>query len=450
MNEISFERLSFLMSVLSRNHRACAFPAPGLVIVVLLPVLLILFSVSFAFAGRLALAPSLALDGEYNDNIFLVTEEEVDEGEEVKTEDYILTARPGLRLRYDTIRLAAFAGGSVGIQSYYENEEENRLPSNVTMETGLSYWFGPKTQVGIEDNLTFFYDPRESFGTDTEEVLSVRTGSINNGITLNARRIINRLSIVDASYTFSTMEYEDSNLFDVVRHLAEASWNRRVSERHTLVVFGRYARNLYNTEFDFMRRHWDSDARMDEEFPYQLKRSSDFDSYVPGLGLVYQITPSLAVQVRSGLVLPVYYVDENYRLDEIDWYQRLGMNYQYRRYRFNLIYERDLIPASGVDTAVLNQRYGIGFDQVWTRRFVTGLSHNFTRADHRPGIIDAYRSGVTASYYFFTWLGLSAGYQRYEQFSVYGAGPEQTIKTNRFLLSLSVGMPNPDWLSVTL
>ncbi len=400
-----------------------------------------------AYAGRLALAPSLALDGEYNDNIFLITEE--DETEE-KTDDYILTTRPGLRLTYDTHRLAAYMGGSVGVTSYWENVEENRLPNNVQVGSGMTYWVNPKTQMGASDTLTFFYDPRESFGTDAEEVLQVRTGSINNVISVNGRRIINRLSVVDASYGFSTTEYEDSNLYDVVRHLVEMSWRRRISERHTLIVFGRYSRNLYNTEFDFMRRHWDSDARMDEEFPYKLIRHSDFDAYTPGLGLEYQVTPTLTVQVRSGLVLPVYYLNEEYKLSEIDWYQQLGANYQYRRYRFGLNYTRDLVPASGVERAVLNQRYDINFDQVWTRQFVTGVNHLFSRSDQRPGIIDAYRTGVTAAYYFFTWLGLSAGYQHYEQFAVYGAGPEQTIKTNRYLISLSVGMPDPDWLSLTL
>ncbi len=403
-------------------------------------------AVSPTQAGRLSLVPSLAVDGEYNDNIFLVTEE--DELEE-KTDDSILTVRPGLRLHYDTYRLAAHIGGGVGMQSYYENVEENRLPSNASAGTGLSYWFGPKTQVGVEDTLTFFYDPRESFGTATEEVLQVQTNSINNNITLNARRIINRMSVIDASYIYSTMEYEDPTLFDVVRHIFETSWTRRVSERHSIIVFGRYARNLYNSEFDFMRRHWDSDARMDEEFPYKLIRDSDFDAFVPGLGLVYRVTPSLVFQVRSGLVFPVFYYDEQYKLAELDWYQQLGMTYQYRRYRFRLNYARDLIPATGVEAAVLNQRYGAYFDQIWTRRFVTGVNHIFSRSDRRPGIIDAYRSGVTAAYYFFTWLGLSTGYQHYEQFAVYGAGPDQTVKTNRFLLSLSVGVPDPTWMSLT-
>ncbi|MCZ7584953.1 MAG: hypothetical protein M5R36_17365 [Deltaproteobacteria bacterium] len=251
-------------------------------------------------AGRFSLLPNLAAWWEWNDNILL----EAEESEADKIEDQSGTVQPGLALLYDSYRTQARLAGAAAFQWYLETTEENRLPNLITGTFLVTQWLDPSTRVEVFDNLSFFYDPRDNLGQTAAEVISVRSASISNSIGANVERSFTRTTRLRAEYSFNTTEYDEPILFDVVTHAAALSWFEAVSEQHTIVVFGRFARNLYDAEFDFLRRFVDEDATMKEDFPTSLERPSDFDTYIPGLGVDYHMTEGLTFSVRSGLTLP--------------------------------------------------------------------------------------------------------------------------------------------------
>ncbi len=398
-----------------------------------------------ARADRLSLVPVLSTWWEYSDNLLLTPEESDDE----KLADHSINVQPGLAVIYDSLRTQARIGGTTAFQWYLEETQENGIPDLVNADAGVSYWITPKTRLAAGEMMTFYYDPRDAQGTAAQEILQARTGSIGNTINLGAEQIFTGRSSMRLDYRFITNEFEDLDLFDVVSHQIEADWRERVSERHTVVIFGRYTRNLYSHEFDFVRRLYESDARMEREFPYQIDRESDFDTYVPGLGLDYQLTATLQFQARSGMILPARWIDDkDYELDPIDWYQRLAATHTWRFLRTTASYTRDLTPANGLESAVLAQDYALALQQVWTRHWQTGQELGFNRATQSAGEVDAWRQAVNANYYFFGWLGVGAGYQHFEQFTDFGIFGAHTI-TNRFLATLTITTPSVNTLSVT-
>ncbi|MCB9477782.1 MAG: hypothetical protein H6684_07540 [Deltaproteobacteria bacterium] len=420
---------------------------PGTLRVLMLTAALLVVALrpSVAHATKLTIYPLLATWYEYNDNLLATAEE----SDEEKLADSSITVQPALRVRYESVRTEAEIGGQAAFQWFFNEQSENGLPDLVEGHALYGVWLTPSTRIEASDDLGFFFDSRDTIGTQSQELLQVQTASITNTIGLGLTHIFDLRNQVAGKYEFVTNEYEDEDLADVVTHRPTIEYEHRVSPVHTIVVFGRFTRNIFDPEFDFLRRIWDSDARMDEEFPTELRTDNDFDTYVPGVGLDYRMTATLSFSVRSGMIVPARLVDNSYQLDELEWYQVVSAEKNWQMVRLGVGYERDLEPASGINTAVLSQNYNADLTEVWTRKFETSQNAYFNRATQLDGDFDTYAGAVAANYYIAPWIGIGAGYQHIRQYSDLGADDTETI-TNRALFTLEISTPQADSLSLDL
>jgi len=395
-------------------------------------------------AGRFVLLPSLVLLGEYSDNILLTPEDSEDD----KLADFSVTALPGLRLRYDSYRSEAFIGAAVGFRHYFEYDEYDGLPEFYQGAVGWSYWLNPLVKLTLLDELTFYTDPRDNpLAEQQPDIESLRTESIANRLGCNVLYTATRVSSFETGYTFGTTEYTEEDLADTVEHQFTFTWNRQINPAFRLSTFYNYTRALFAEDYDFLRQIWDDEYTTDPPFPFELEEENDFDTHVPGVGLQYQATPSLSFEFRSGLIFPAsMYRNDVYRLDDIDWYQRIEATKNFWRMTAAANYTRNVAPAHGLAGAVLTQTVAGRLQERWTRQFETLQDVGYSNYLQDAADIDAVRAGVGANYYFFNWLGVGLAYSFLHQVGHYEDTDAQRLYAHRVTLRTALTSPRPDWL----
>ena len=406
-------------------------------------VLLLTLAPASAHAGRFSLMPNLVLTGEWTDNLLLTPEESDDE----KLSDFSITAFPGLTLAYDTYRSHVFIGAAVGFRHYFRYDQYDGWPEYYTGSAGWSYWLNPAVRLTFLDQMTYYTDPRDQPFAQAGAVESLRTESLANTIGASVLYTASQLSTLEGGYSFGTNEFRQRLLDDVVEHMFFATWTHRVSPSYSMVLFHNYNRALFSPHYDFFRRFWDHDYSMRPTFPTSLSDPQDFDTHIPGVGLIFTATPTLSFDVRSGVILPCYLINDKYQLANPDWYQHITVLKTFRRMNLSLSYMRTVAPAHGLAGAVLTQTVGTTFTQQWTQHFETTEMAGYTNYLQTVANIDALNAGVEADYYFFNWLGVGLGYTYLGQVGHLGADAEdQHINAHRITLHVALTTPRPDWL----
>ncbi|MBZ0272999.1 hypothetical protein K8I61_13250 [bacterium] len=388
-------------------------------------------------ATRFSVYPQLSAYYEWTDNLLLTTEESEDE----KIADHSLLLVPALALILDNERTVFEIGGAAGFRWHYEHTEENNVPDQVTGQVLLTHLVSRRARVEASDNLTFFYDPRDTATRTQNELVSVRTASIGNAARGFVGYFVAPTLEAGVEYVFSTSEFEDRILFDAVQHAATLSLEKGVTARFSYTAFARATRNIFDRDFDFIRRVYDSDARMEEDFPTELRDPNDFDTWVPGAGIDFRLTPTFTLAFRSGVIfLAREETAGEYRFDDIEWYQTAAATQAFRRVVLAASYSRDVEPAQGLENATRNEQIFLTAEESWTDWLQTLQEAGLLRARQEEGIIQGWRAGAGLTLRPARWLAFGAGYQRFEEESRFDL-TETTLIQNRAYVSLSIGPP---------
>ncbi|MBW2012086.1 MAG: hypothetical protein JRI32_10795 [Deltaproteobacteria bacterium] len=165
----------------------------------------------------LNITPFVALEQEYNDNIFFDDDDE--------TNDFIATISPGLELIERTERLDTRLSAQINNLIYYDNDELNSVDQYYTGR--LRYRITPKTDVSAEAGYT--RDSRSD--RDIEEtglVLSTATRH-QQRYSLSGRYMLSEKTAATLSYAYDQDDFDDSEFDDSRSHSTNLGFTHNIS-----------------------------------------------------------------------------------------------------------------------------------------------------------------------------------------------------------------------------
>jgi hypothetical protein len=232
------------------------------------------FQLPVAF-GQFAIRPSLAVRGEYNDNIFFTSEDEVD--------DYILTIRPGIEITERTERLDAKLSGYVAPFFYEDNSDLDEVDQDYRGRIG--YQLTPRFSARAD--AYFIVDNRPDRDLLTTGLVQSIDQRERYHFGAGANYQLSEKAVVDLSYDWN---WDD--------------WDEDVLDQEDLtanVVNLRYLHNLSGLleastgRLNFGYANYDYDT-------------SETDSFFGGAGLEHMFSEIFALEVDLG----VRYVDSEF------------------------------------------------------------------------------------------------------------------------------------------
>ncbi|UCD77255.1 MAG: hypothetical protein JSW26_17735 [Desulfobacterales bacterium] len=220
-----------------------------------------------AHGDEFQIKPYVAVRGEYNDNIFFVSEDEVD--------DYILTIKPGIELIERTERLDAKLTGEVAPFFYADNSDLNDVDQDYRGRIG--YQFSPRFN-GRADAF-FIVDnrpDRDLLATGLVQGIDQRN-RYHFGAGTNY--LLSERAAVDLSYNWNRDD-----------------WDKDVIDREDLTA------NTANLGFLYSLGGWleNSTGRMNFGYANYDYDTSKTKSFYGGIGLEHKFSEILALEVDVG------------------------------------------------------------------------------------------------------------------------------------------------------
>jgi hypothetical protein len=246
----------------------------------LLLTLIMCFFASLVYAD-FKMTPGVDLHLEYNDNIYLDSENEED--------DFITTVSPNVSLDWETSRLDVSLYASVTMEKYMDNTDEDRIGA------------GESTQASSLDALARLY--REIFFlrvSDSYRRVPIdeggRGGEDNRTINLtdsNQFQVNPYLQFqlmkdtrMQVGYTYENLWYEKDEGDDAINHLYSASLTQELSARVSLSLSGSYK--------EYRPKSPDKAIVVDDGGAYE------YDQESVNVGLSYQATDRLQLNGQYG------------------------------------------------------------------------------------------------------------------------------------------------------
>jgi hypothetical protein len=393
--------------------------------------------------GKVSFLPTFNVYGDWTDN-FLLT---ADNASQKKLTAWYMSFEPGLHFRYDSFRTEAVVGGSANFLHVFNLRGYDGWPENYNGDVSWAYWLTSSFRASVGDQMVYFTDPRTQPFSAGKTLAGLRTESLTNRMFTVEQYTPAPLSVVEAGYSFITTEFRDLALWDSVQHQAYLTWTQQVGEAEKFIVFYDFNRALFSHEYKFFRRFLNRQFVMKPPFPVALGGNGDFDTHVPGAGLIYQATPTLSFEARSGAIIPFTEENNRYHRNELEWYQRLLITRVFWKMQAIASYSRDFAPAGGIAGAVLTQSVFGNLDERWDTKFETfqevGYT-NYLQPPPTPTNIDSVSASAGATYYFFPWIGLGGTYNRLEQWGG-TAGSRGRTAADAVVLRLMLQAPRPNW-----
>lgn len=189
------------------------------------------------FGAEDKIEPSLEAKGEYNDNIFLTGNNEMD--------DFISTLKPGILLSRTTERLGASLKGYLSLITYSDNNELNAVDHDYTGD----FSFLPTETTKVKASANYLKDSRPDRDIlTTGEVLdsSIRE---RERYDLSGEWNITEISGLGVNYGYYEDDYDDLGTSSYYAHFAGLGYTRNLS-RYFANTTGRLNFNYGKYEFN--------------------------------------------------------------------------------------------------------------------------------------------------------------------------------------------------------
>lgn len=236
--------------------------------------------------------PSISLREEYDDNIFLTSENE--------EEDFITTVTPAISLGYDTERLKLSLDYSFIAWYYMNNSRESEISHNARLDSTLSVL---RDILFLKVNDTYrrvTIDQRRQVVQDNRFVNTTDS----NRFTINPylEYPLSDTLKIKTGYTYENIWYKEEEGDDEENHLMTAGVVKEFSPRFTASLFYTYSIHDLKTDGD----------------------NEDYDRQDVTFGANYQLTQKLSINGSYGHAWLNYKERDNYDSDTWD----ANANYQ--------------------------------------------------------------------------------------------------------------------------
>jgi long-subunit fatty acid transport protein len=250
--------------------------------------------------GFLTLTPSLAILGEYNDNLDLVSRGKID--------DFITNIVPGFTLAMQGPSYQLNAGYNFGAEIFAQESDRNSWARSQQLFADAEFTLSPRTRLSLSE--VFIYD-RESNVVSTS---GISAGFINSWRNTVAGRLgfqATQRTSLNISAAYSVLRYDDSS------GGAQDSDTYRVGAGADYAFTPRLSGGL-NFGVGFL------DPELDESVT----------AFSPQVGLTYQITRTLVGRVAGGATASVFEKSDttvtpsgSASLEQVFRYGSIGLGY---------------------------------------------------------------------------------------------------------------------------
>lgn len=297
---------------------------------------------------ELKLVPNVALQQEFNDNIFLATGN--------KKADLISTVTPKLDLQVRSeIGEASMTAGFNWLK-YFDNSSLDAIDYFVQGNGG--YRFSPRLSLTAGANYSRDSRP-DSISTDTG--LAVNSGSGRQNYQLSGTYALSEKTATTLSYAYGRQNYDSSRFLDTSTHFASAGIEQDVSrflkETKVRATVSFSSDDTAPSSVDNYTATIGASTKLNEKWSISLNvggryTHSEFDVLQQSLDL--QTFTILTETVRD-------------KKDSVGWVGNLALSYSGEYINGALSFQRDVTPASG--RAGATERTGVG----------ANLGHQFTK-----------------------------------------------------------------------
>ncbi|MDT8422102.1 MAG: TIGR03016 family PEP-CTERM system-associated outer membrane protein, partial [Desulfuromonadales bacterium] len=239
----------------------------------------ILFCTSQVHA-EFTLTPGVDLHVEYNDNLFLDSDNEED--------DVITTVAPNLALTWQTARLDVSLFASIGMEKYLDHTEEDRIGADATQTSSLDALANVyRDLLFLRVSDSYARVPIDEGGRGGE---GNRTTNLTDSNTFEVNPYLQfelmKNTRMRLGYTYQNLWYEEDEGDDAVNHFHYANVTSELSARTSLSLSGAYDQ--------YRPKDPDEVLRIGEGGRY------DYDRKSASIGLSYQATDRLRLNGQYG------------------------------------------------------------------------------------------------------------------------------------------------------
>ena len=325
------------------------------------------------------LTPSIAITGEYNDNIFIDNDN--------KVSDFIIGFTPGLALAIErpTYRLVTAYNFTADIFTKETDESSAFERQNFYLD---SLWrVDPFLTLTLTDTFIF---SRDTNLIGSESVATGRDAALSNILGAGVAWQFAPLWLLRADGSWTTERFDDRDLIDSDVYRAGAAVERRFTRQITGDV---------GYEFGY----------------FNIDREPTTTSHTPLVGVRWQPTPTIDLALRGG---PSFWFQDNG-----DNRVTPAVSASYRqRLPFGAIgvaYDREVGTAGGLGGPTDNQLISAFIDvTTLTRGLVVQFVPRYS-IEESPGSnridVQSFTAGLQATYRVTAWMSLLAGYQFFHQ-----------------------------------
>jgi hypothetical protein len=346
---------------------------------------------------------SLAILGEYNDNLDQTSSDKID--------DFITSIAPGFTLNMQGPTYQISAGYNFGAEIYAQESDRNSLAKRQQLFIDAQFTLSPRITLGLSE--VFVYD-RESNVVSTSGISAGFTDSWRNTLAARLGFQATQRTGLNLSGSYSVLRYDESSTGG-----GDDSDTYRVGAGVSYSFTPRLQGGL---EFGV--------AYIDPEVDLAVT------TFTPQLGLTYQITRTLLGRVSGGATLSVFDNDESVvtpsgsvLLQQTFRYGSLGVGY-------DRSVTADAVGVTDRQTALANLRLTTLRREL---QFELSPQYTHTRDPEDSGVreVDVFSVNVRLSYQIARNLSITGAYTYFKQ-------QEQDVRDidqNRIILGLQYTYP---------
>lgn len=326
------------------------------------------------------LSPSLTLSETYDNNIYSTTTE---------VEDFVTKAGGSFAATYNSANIDFSADYLVEFNSYARYPELNVLTQNGSIDIDLNRWFRKffkEAIITVTEDFTFTPDLRDYYFDERREqvgslssygVRTARTDSYRNAFSLAIGLPLSQRLHLDMRYSNLLTEYSDPVLRDNVTHSASVG-NSYIFPKD--VIYGDMG--IRNTRADGI----------------------DSNIYSLRAGIRHSFSTLTSIDIHTGGNIQDYEIAENVTTIS----GGLSLNRRSRNFTYNIGYQRELNPASGISRIpTVSQLFYLNIRGVHTRNLTSSIGANYAvNKSERGEDIDtqSYNLSAGLSYLIRPWL----------------------------------------------
>ena len=327
----------------------------------------------------LTITPSLAITGEYNDNIFIDNHH--------KVSDFIIGFTPGISLQAERPTYRVGAGYNFTSEIFTKETDESHAFDRQNFWLDALYHVDPNLTLTLTDTFVFSTDTNL---VSSENVSTGRDRALGNELGAGVAWQFAPLWTLHGGGSWTVQRFEGDDLQNSDVYKANFSLDRRVTSR--LTVDGGY-------EFGY----------------FDIEREEKSTVHTPRVGVRWQATPTIDLLLRVGPAIEIK--------DHSSAHITPAITASYRqRFSFGgvgLSYDRQIGTAGGLGGTTDNQLIS---GVVEVTRVVRGLVVQFVP---RYSIVESttgnrvdlnsFTAALQATYRITPWMALIGGYQFFRQ-----------------------------------